>query len=411
MKTPCAGPWVWMGVLVVASLGATACAAPTCDAPLELCDGVCANLEDNSAHCGACGIACGENEVCDNGTCVAEACAGQDCGCESVTCPQGATCAQGECVCSGGLALCEAGCTDLETDPRSCGSCDHACPESMKCAGGVCLPTCDEAGLVECGGVCTNTLYDPTSCGSCGQACPGGTVCIQAQCSCPDLSQSLCGGACVDTSWDQSNCGFCGHDCGPGGSCWEGSCECVSGETCGGTCVDTWSDPQNCGGCFQSCGAGQACVQGTCSCPADPCGICGVTDLGSTVPQMVNGTTTGQPNHVDPWCGAQGTGDRVFRFVAPEAGVYTFDTFGSSFDTVLSAMSELIGPASASVALMIWGERSPMLPLARPSVRQDAGRPGAARKSSVCSPRNQVISPISPPATICRASCEAGVRM
>ena len=43
--------------------------------------------------------------------------------------------------------------------------------------------------------------------------------------------------------------------------------------------------------------------------------------------------------------------------------------------------------------------------------RQVAGACGSARKSSVCSPRNQVICPSSPEAISARAYCEAGVRM
>ena len=41
-------------------------------------------------------------------------------------------------------------------------------------------------------------------------------------------------------------------------------------------------------------------------------------------------------------CGRSGN-QAVFRWTAPEAGQYDFDTFGSNFDTVLFAMDGAVG--------------------------------------------------------------------
>jgi hypothetical protein len=66
-------------------------------------------------------------------------------------------------------------------------------------------------------------------------------------------------------------------------------------------------------------------------------------DLGSTVPQSVNGNNAGGGNDVTPTCGADGGEDKVYQFTAPADGWYAFDTFGSTFDTTLSALTECGG--------------------------------------------------------------------
>ncbi|WP_437636264.1 MXAN_6577-like cysteine-rich protein [Sorangium sp. So ce854] len=65
---------------------------------------------------------------------------------------------------------------------------------------------------------------------------------------------------------------------------------------------------------------------GTCSTPID---------LGSTVPQVVTGSTAEQPESVTPACGVSNAPEMVYSFTAPDNGIYIFNTFGSSFDTVL----------------------------------------------------------------------------
>ena len=52
-------------------------------------------------------------------------------------------------------------------------------------------------------------------------------------------------------------------------------------------------------------------------------------------PAAARGTTVGGGNDVSPSCGGTGGLDVGFTWTAPRAGSWTFDTFGSSFDTVL----------------------------------------------------------------------------
>jgi hypothetical protein len=66
-----------------------------------------------------------------------------------------------------------------------------------------------------------------------------------------------------------------------------------------------------------------------------PRGTCELTNLGSTVPQSVNGTTLGGVNVLTPSCSEEGSPERAYSFTAPEAGAYAFDTSGSVHDTVV----------------------------------------------------------------------------
>lgn len=64
-------------------------------------------------------------------------------------------------------------------------------------------------------------------------------------------------------------------------------------------------------------------------------GTCPDGDLGNTVPTMLTGTTVGTDNTVFGSCGGNTANDDQLTFTAPTDGVYTFDTAGSDFDTVL----------------------------------------------------------------------------
>lgn len=70
-----------------------------------------------------------------------------------------------------------------------------------------------------------------------------------------------------------------------------------------------------------------------------PLSDCEVTDLGSTVPQTVTGTTIGALNVLAPSCSTDGSPERLYSFTAPEAGSYGFDTAGSSYDTVVYVLA------------------------------------------------------------------------
>ena len=72
-----------------------------------------------------------------------------------------------------------------------------------------------------------------------------------------------------------------------------------------------------------------------CDCPDH--GYTEDEDLGSrTGDAVASGSTTSETDdYFSGECGSSGGKDRFFRFAAPEDGCYTFDTDGSSFDTLL----------------------------------------------------------------------------
>ncbi|MBI5485726.1 MAG: hypothetical protein HY905_00175 [Deltaproteobacteria bacterium] len=198
--------------------------ADSCDTPLDL-------LED----CGACGVACADDESC---------------------LPIAGGAAPGSCVpdCARG-PRCDGACFDPLRDPARCGAttCDDgtACVEGELCDGtGLCGPIC-APGLLDCG-TCVDPSTDKVNCGSCGNACGPHEECRGGFCDCVGLF-SDCDGARTNgceayLPADASNCGACGTPCAPevslaagrahtcaavGGEVWcwgEGSCE-----GCGGT--------------------------------------------------------------------------------------------------------------------------------------------------------------------------------
>lgn len=69
--------------------------------------------------------------------------------------------------------------------------------------------------------------------------------------------------------------------------------------------------------------------------PANPCWW---TNIGpGNLPKTVQGNTGNFEDSFDSACGGFGAPEKLYRFVAPEDGVYRFSTEGSSFDTVLYA--------------------------------------------------------------------------
>ncbi|MEN0066747.1 MAG: putative metal-binding motif-containing protein [Myxococcota bacterium] len=65
--------------------------------------------------------------------------------------------------------------------------------------------------------------------------------------------------------------------------------------------------------------------------------VCVDETLTNFLPAMVNGTTVGQGDDWFPQCGASNATDYSFQFTAPLDGLYTFDTVGSGYDTVIAA--------------------------------------------------------------------------
>jgi hypothetical protein len=73
---------------------------------------------------------------------------------------------------------------------------------------------------------------------------------------------------------------------------------------------------------------------------------CPMQDLGSAVPQTVNGDTTGFDNNFEPIvCGSNGGPEMTYSFTAPASGTYIFDTIGTSWDTILHVRNGSCGGA------------------------------------------------------------------
>ncbi|MBI4704383.1 MAG: hypothetical protein HY744_25035 [Deltaproteobacteria bacterium] len=150
--------------------GGTGGAASGCPAGLTGCGGQCVDTDIDPSHCGACGQACAEDQVCSAGTCGLG--------------------------CLGGATRCGDRCVDAQLDPANCG-----------------------------GSKCVDTQVDAANCGGCGKACGQGEACVQGACkvACAE-GKTNCGGKCVDLQADPANCGGCGKACGQGQLCCAGSC-------------------------------------------------------------------------------------------------------------------------------------------------------------------------------------------
>jgi hypothetical protein len=55
------------------------------------------------------------------------------------------------------------------------------------------------------------------------------------------------------------------------------------------------------------------------------------------------GSTSGEDNTFDPFCGGSGGADRVFRFTASTTATYRFSTAGSSFSTIIDVRQQCGG--------------------------------------------------------------------
>jgi hypothetical protein len=130
--------------------------------------------------------------------------------------------------------------------------------------------------------------------------------------------------------------------------------ECVGGGTSSGFCHSTPSpDGTTCtgngvceGGVCTTCGNGVCDAGESCSsCPSDcgACPACPATQLGSTVPLTVAGSTVGLTNTLTPSCTFSNAPEATFGFTAPATGTYQINTFGSTFDTVLYVQDATCG--------------------------------------------------------------------
>jgi hypothetical protein len=149
--------------MVVAALGLVLAGCPTqgvdCGESLSVCGGTCVDTSSDDRHCGACGTACTQAEVCVEGSC---------------QCQQGAT-------------LCGGQCSLTASDPANCGGCagqgGQVCATGEVCEEGRCKAACDFATSTRCGDACVNLQTDANNCGACGQACGNAKSCHAGVCS------------------------------------------------------------------------------------------------------------------------------------------------------------------------------------------------------------------------------------
>ncbi len=181
-----------------------------CDEGAVDCDGWCARLDRDLAHCRACGAACAAGELCGANGCVSEA------------------------ECTNPKITCGTQCVNRLTDAEHCGACDSPCaPEHSDggCQLGVCeLGACDE-GFVDVDGAVGNGC-------ECEITEGGVEVCDGLDNDCNGLVDDG-----LDTSRDVEHCGACLQPCAPAGGvglCVAGLCE-VGG--CEPGRVDANGDP------------------------------------------------------------------------------------------------------------------------------------------------------------------------
>lgn len=255
--------------------------------------GICAGTPSSDvSKCGATCSACGDS---------ADRCVGGGC-----QCGVSASCASPE-VCCGGL------CSRLD-DARSCGSCSNDCVAlaggnvTATCAAGQCAFACSidsghsyrhcvgaQSAPPAAGVPCETDLEsDVKNCGTCQHDCTPTTeaaratvvltslACASGKCTAECVSGSLdCNGEMADgceTEFSTANCGQCNNACTPGPHqlsplCVDGQCR-FSCEAGWGDCTDApgcetnlMTDISNCGKCRWECDTryGERCCTGKCS--------------------------------------------------------------------------------------------------------------------------------------------------
>ncbi|WP_437976335.1 MXAN_6577-like cysteine-rich protein [Sorangium sp. So ce295] len=272
------------GVVLAASCAESPDVSSECPDGLSRCNGECVELEANADHCGACGDACEAGQLCVKGRCSGgggEGGGGEGGGIGTGV-GGGEACGEGQSDCSGK-------CVNLETDLRNCGDCDVECAEGHVCADGSCACAGD---LTACEGACVDVLSDRRNCGECESSCAPAQQCVDGVCTCP-AGLAACDGACADLQTSQLHCGACGVACERGAVCQAGACTCVLGT---------------------------------------------YDELSDTFPQRVTGTTISGETNYDLACVAASSSERVYRFTPSEAGTYTLDTVGSTFDTAIGVL-------------------------------------------------------------------------
>jgi hypothetical protein len=366
--------------------------ADACDDGLTRCGEDCADLETSAEHCGGCGQACDDGQACVDGACGVVTCddgltlCGDECvdtqtsaghcgGCGDA-CDDGQACVDGACEdapCDDdALTRCGGVCVDLETSAAHCGGCGDACDDGQLCVDGACeVDECIESGGTRCDGACVDTQTDAQHCGACGEACGAAQICQAGRCACtvaPDrdigstvprsVTGTTVGGSsaynpsCVAASSNEHVISFTAPSAGvysfdaskseyeaviaviDAGGCAELACSAEPGAA--SVKVSLALDQTVYIVVDGADGATGAFVVDV---TRDSAPTCPAGAFGPEVPSHISGSTVGRPNSVRPTeteeCRTGVASDAGYTFTAPVAGDYTFDTYGSDFDTLL----------------------------------------------------------------------------
>jgi hypothetical protein len=314
----------------------------SCDDGLTQCDGSCVDTQSDAQHCGSCDIACAVDEICSMSDC--------ELSCGSLT----------DC---GGL------CVDTASDPQNCNDCDVACDVDEQCVSGACEAICG-VGETYCSGLCVDTSVDPAHCGDCDAVCGTGDVCAAGDCTCPAPVCGLCGVQGLGSTVPQTING----DTSTAPDNFELSCVLPGAGEVVFAFTAPLSGPYSIDAFGSSYDVALAVIDQTCSeveCNDDTLqtdsqivmdldanqtvlvvvdgydgseggfalhiqsAVCPLASLGSNLPETMSGATDNLGNILSPTCGDPGSPEATYGFIAPADGMYTFDTLGSTFDTVL----------------------------------------------------------------------------
>lgn len=192
----------WTALGLALSCGTDGLVGGACSFGLDPCSGRCVNVGNDTAHCGRCDNACGADQQCLAGVCLADNVpldydAGSDSGVggsPGVLLPDGGILLPDGAVIDGSGGSTSGtggsgdgpGCTPPYDNASNCGACGAACspgtPFCEQSSPGVfeCVFRCAD-GLEQCGERCVDTVDNPAHCGECDNRCAS-SICRNSQC-------------------------------------------------------------------------------------------------------------------------------------------------------------------------------------------------------------------------------------